>query len=198
VNTKLIIATKNKGKVREIQHLLRPLKLKVLSLLDMPHIPDIKEDGKTFKANATKKALTIARKLKTLVLADDSGLEVKALKGKPGVKSARYAGPNPTTIKLCTKLLKEMSRKKDRNARFVCDIAIALPNGKVKVVEGVCAGKIGDKMAGKEGFGYDPVFIPGGYLMTFAQMTMALKNRISHRGKALKKAKALLARIIPT
>jgi XTP/dITP diphosphohydrolase len=198
VNTKLIIATKNKGKVREIQHLLKPLRLKVLSLLDIEGIKDIKEDGKTFKANATKKALTIARKLKTLVMADDSGLEVKALKGKPGIKSARYAGPNPTTSKLCTKLLREMSGKKDRNARFVCDIAIALPNGKVKVVEGVCAGKIGDKMAGKEGFGYDPVFIPGGYLMTFAQMTMALKNRISHRGKALKKAKALLARIIPT
>jgi non-canonical purine NTP pyrophosphatase (RdgB/HAM1 family) len=194
----IIIATRNKGKVKEIRHILKSLKLKIISLLDMPNIPDIKENGKTFKANAIKKASTIAKKLNAIVIADDSGLEVMALGKKPGVRSARYAGPNPTTEKLCRKLLKAMAKKKYRWARFVCDIAIAKPNGKVIVVEGVCWGKIVDRMVGNKGFGYDPVFIPEGYRKTFAQMPMSLKNRLSHRGKALKKAKACLARIFPS
>jgi XTP/dITP diphosphohydrolase len=198
MQSQLVIATKNKGKVKEIRHILKSLNLNVISLLDMPNIPDIKEDGKTFKANAIKKASAIAKRLNAIVLADDSGLEVMALGTKPGVKSARYAGPNPTTKKLCNKLLKAMENKKDRWARFVCDIAIAKPNGKIKVVEGVCWGKIAEKMTGDKGFGYDPVFIPEGYRKTFAQMPMALKNKLSHRGKALKKAKACLARIFPS
>lgn len=191
----IIIATKNKGKVREIKHLLKSLKINVLSLLDLPKTHDIKESGRTFKTNAVKKASTIAKKFRSIVIADDSGLEVNALNGKPGVRSARYAGPNPTTKKLCNKLLKSMRRKKDRNARFVCDIAIVIPGRAVKVVEGICRGKIGDRMVGQQGFGYDPVFIPGGFKKTFAQMSLTLKNRISHRAIALKKAKAYLARV---
>jgi XTP/dITP diphosphohydrolase len=127
------------------------------------------------------------------VIADDSGLEVMALNKKPGVRSARYAGPHPTTEKLCKKLIKAMAHKDYRWARFVCDIAIARPDGRVKVVEGVCWGKITEKMMGTGGFGYDPVFMPEGYRKTFAQIPLSLKNRISHRGKALKKAKAYLA-----
>jgi len=197
MRVELVIATKNKGKVKEIRHLLRPLKIKVHSLLDFPSIKNIKENGRTFKENALMKASVIARNLGTVTLADDSGLEVKALKGKPGIRSARYAGPNPTTKKLCTKLLKAMSKKRYRLARFVCDIAIVFPGKKPKVIEGICWGKINDRMMGTNGFGYDPVFIPEGYRKTFAQMPLSLKNRISHRGKAFKKAKTYLASIFP-
>ena len=191
----IIVATRNRGKIREIKHVLKPLRLKIRSLLDMPGIPAIKENGKTFSENAVRKSQTIAKRLNIKVLADDSGLEVNALGGRPGVRSARYAGANPTTEKLCKKLLKAMSGKKDRRARFLCDIAIAVPGKKPVVVEGICRGRIADKMAGSRGFGYDPVFVPEGYNKTFAQMPMYLKNRISHRGKALKKAKACLDRI---
>jgi XTP/dITP diphosphohydrolase len=189
----LIIATRNMGKVMEIKHILKPLKLKILSLLDLPKLHDIKETGKTFEENADKKARAIAKKCNALVLADDSGLEVKALNGKPGIRSARYAGPNPTTNKLCRKLLKEMKGKKDRKARFVCVIAIADPK-KARTIKGVCSGKIILKMKGDQGFGYDPIFAPEGFNKTFAQMPLNTKNKISHRGKALQKAKAYLAR----
>lgn len=188
----LILATKNKGKVKEIKHVLRPLGLKILSLIDHLEIPDIKETAVTFEGNSIKKARTIAKICKCPVLADDSGLEVYALGGRPGVRSARYAGPDPTTKKLCKKLLKAMRNKKNRLARFVCVIAIAL-HGELKLIRGVCSGNIALEMKGKQGFGYDPVFIPDGYTRTFAQMPLSLKNRISHRAKALQKAKAYLA-----
>ena len=191
----LIVATRNKGKVREIKHILKPLKLKILSLLDLPVLHEIKETGKSFEENAVKKAKIIAKKLNALVLADDSGLEVKALNGRPGIRSARYAGPNPTTNKLCRKLLKEMKSKKDRRARFVCVIAIADPK-KVRTIKGVCRGKIILEMKGDQGFGYDPIFVPEGFNMTFAQMSLKFKNQISHRGRALAKARTYLARII--
>lgn len=194
-NTKLVIATKNKGKVREIRHSLKGLPINVLSLTDMPHIPSVSETAKTLEGNAIKKAVSIAKKLKTLVLADDSGLEVMALKGKPGVRSARFAGPDPTTIKLCNKILKVMKGKKDRRARFVCVIAVATPS-KYWTIKGICNGRIIDEMLGNKGFGYDPVFVPNGHKKTFAQMPLGLKNRISHRGRALQKAKKLLKSIV--
>lgn len=193
----LVVATKNKGKVREIKHVLKPLKLKIISLLDLPKFRDIRENGRTFRENAIKKAQTIAKRLNIKVLADDSGLEVKALKGKPGIRSARYAGPNPTTIRLCRKLLKEMKNKNDRRAKFTCVIAIAGPK-MLRTVKGICEGKLVFDMKGKHGFGYDPIFVPDGYKKTFAQMSLKLKNKISHRGKALKKAKACLDRIFPS
>ena len=182
--------------MREIKHLLRSLQLNVRSLIDHKDIPDIKENGHTFRQNAVKKARTISLRLKQITLADDSGLQVKALNGRPGVRSARYAGPNPTTKKLCIKLLRAMKDKKDRRARFVCDIAIAVPNDKVKVVEGICRGTISHQMHGSKGFGYDPVFMPAGYKLTFAQMPLKRKNKISHRGKALKKVADLLRKMI--
>lgn len=191
----LIIATKNKGKVREIKHLLKLLKLKVFSLLDLSETPDIKENGRTFQANAIKKAKVIAGKFDSLVLADDSGLEVEALRGQPGIRSARYAGPNPTTEKLCRKLLCAMKNSRNRKARFVCVLAIASPK-KTRIVKGICTGKIAFKMKGAHGFGYDPVFIPNGYNRTFAQMPLRRKNKISHRGKALKKVADLLRKMI--
>ena len=194
----MIIATKNKGKVREIKHVLKSLKLRVLSLLDLPKNPGIKENGRTFQDNAVKKASIIAGKLGALTLADDSGLQVRSLNGRPGIRSARYAGPNPTSKKLCIKLLREMKKNKDRSARFVCAVAICGPGKRLKIIQGICKGMIIDRMLGSHGFGYDPVFMPEGYRKTFAQMPLKLKNKISHRGRALRKAKAYLARIIPS
>jgi len=191
----LVIATKNRGKVREIRHALKSLKLKVLSLLDEPGIPAVKETGRTFEENAVKKAKAVAKRFSALALADDSGLQVDALKGLPGIRSARFAGPKPTTEKLCGKLLRVMKGKVNRKARFVCVIAVA-DGKKVRTVKGVCGGRIIDRMKGKNGFGYDPVFMPNGYGRTFAQMPLNLKNRISHRGKALRKARKLLRKFL--
>lgn len=149
----------------------------------------VKEDQPTFEGNAAKKALTLARRFKEPAIADDSGLMVNALKGRPGIKSARYASP-PTPFNLCTKLLREMrlrSRSAKRGAKFVCVIALAHPNGKVKFFKGICQGQITKEMRGNHGFGYDPVFMPSGYKKTFAEMSPASKNKISHRARALAK-----------
>lgn len=182
----ILVATGNKHKLREIRQIL---KLKVLGV----NIT-VNENGKTFASNAIKKARAIKLKPGQIAMADDSGLEVKDLGGKPGVKSARFAGPNPTPEKLCQKLLREMNNSKlrTRAAQFVCVIALVYPNGKVKTVKGVCRGKIIQEMRGQKGFGYDPVFVPLGFKKTFAQMSPATKNRLSHRALALKKLKKSL------
>ena len=194
----LIIASRNRAKIKEIKTILKGLPIKVMSLLDFETYPNIKESGRTFKENASKKAKTVARRFKKTALADDSGLMVDALKGAPGIRSARFAGPNPTAEKLCKKLLRAMKSipAGRRKAKFVCDIAVASPAGKIEIVEGICSGKIGFCMRGRYGFGYDPVFIPHGYKKTFAEMAPPFKNRISHRGRALKKARILLKKII--
>jgi len=187
----LIIATKNNHKVYEIESILKGLPLKLISLLDLKDVPKIIENKKTFEGNALKKARIISKKFNELVMADDSGLEVKALDGKPGVKSARFAGPNPTPEKLCHKLLRVMGQG-SRVAQFVCCVAIVFPDGKEKVLKGICRGKIIRDMRGKNGFGYDPVFVPAGYKKTFAEMSSLMKNRLSHRGRAFRKAKIAL------
>lgn len=184
----ILVATTNKHKLREIQHILK-------SPVTSRQSP-VKETGKTFEENAIKKAKSIKLKPGQIAIADDSGLMVDCLDGKPGVKSARFASP-PTPKNLCTKLLKVMrgtkdERTKGRKAKFVCAIAIAYPSGKVRVVRGICRGKIIHKMRGKRGFGYDPVFVPDGYKKTFAEMRPSMKNRISHRAKALRKLKQIL------
>lgn len=186
----IVLATGNKNKVSEIRHILNQ-KIESFSY-------PVKENGKTFEENAVKKASFAAKKTGQIAIADDSGLEVKCLNGKPGVRSARFAGPNPTSQKLCKKLLRVMANCKDRRARFVCVIAIADPNGKIKTLQGICKGKIIDKMLGQNGFGYDPVFVPQGYKKTFAQMKPAMKNRLSHRGRALKKLRVSLKKIDDT
>jgi XTP/dITP diphosphohydrolase len=147
----------------------------------------VKETGKTFEENAVKKAKAVSRADGGIAIADDSGLEVKCLNGRPGVRSARFAGPKPTSQKLCKKLLKVMKNCKDRSAQFVCVIAVVYPDGRTKTIRGVCKGKIIDEMRGKNGFGYDPVFVPRGYRKTFAEMKPSMKNKLSHRGKALRK-----------
>lgn len=176
----MIVASQNQHKLKEIEHILG---VKV-------HGADlkVKEDGQTFEENAIKKAKAGLKKFKELTLSDDSGLEVKFLGGKPGVKSARYATP-PTPENLCRKLLKALEGQKDRRAQFVCVIALAYPDGKVKTFRGVVKGRIIEEMRGTHGFGYDPVFVPEGYQKTFAEMKPAMKNRLSHRGRALRKVK---------
>lgn len=182
---RFLVATSNTHKLREISHILKsPVS---------GHDSWVKESGKTFEENAIKKAKAIAKRFGQIAIADDSGLMVNCLKGRPGVRSARFALP-PTPNNLCGKLLRVIrSRCANRNAKFVCAIAVAYPSGKVKVVKGIVRGRIIHEMRGKHGFGYDPVFVPAGYKKTFAEMKPSMKNRISHRARALRKLKRILA-----
>ncbi len=183
-NNQIIVATSNKHKLKEIQKIL---KLKVISQKS-----NVKEDKITFEGNAIKKVKAVKLKPNQIAIADDSGLMVHALNGKPGVKSARFASP-PTPENLCSKLLVKLKNKSKRSAKFVCVIAIKYSSGKIKTVKGVCQGKIIHEMRGDSGFGYDPVFVPRGYKKTFAEMKSAMKNRLSHRARALKVVKSLFS-----
>lgn len=191
---KIIVATSNKHKLREIRRILKGIRVKGQG-------SRIKEDGKTFEENAIKKARSIKLKNDQIALADDSGLMVDCLDGKPGIKSARFASP-PTPNNLCTKLIRVMrnadswraksSQCANRRAKFVCAIAIVTPEGKTKVVKGIVHGKIVDELRGACGFGYDSVFIPRGHKKTFAEMKPYEKNKLSHRYKALLKVRKIL------
>ncbi|HQP91815.1 MAG TPA: XTP/dITP diphosphatase [Candidatus Omnitrophota bacterium] len=185
----LLVATRNKKKLQEIKEILRDLNLKITSLDDHPGMPEIVEDGTTFEENAIKKAKTIADITKTLVMGEDSGLEVRALKMRPGIYSARYSGPGANDEKNNQKLLKELAGVplKKRSARYKCVAALADAKGVVAVVSGTCSGLIGFKPRGKSGFGYDPLFIIKKYNKTFGELGPEIKHKISHRYKALKK-----------
>ncbi|MFH1386277.1 MAG: RdgB/HAM1 family non-canonical purine NTP pyrophosphatase [bacterium] len=183
MNAEIIVATTNQHKLAEIKKILkRPV--------TGSHI-NVRETGKTFEENVIKKVKAIKLLPGQVAIADDSGLMVNCLGGNPGVKSARFANP-PTVDNLCHKLLKVMDNCTSRGAKFVCVIAVALPNGKIRTFKGVCHGRIIREMRGQHGFGYDPVFRPCGHEKTFAQMSSPQKNRLSHRGKALKKLKKAL------
>ena len=185
----LVVATRNKKKLKEIKELLEDTGIKILSLKDIPHAPSIVEDGETFIQNAVKKAATIAQFTKKLTLGEDSGLEVKVLKNKPGVYSARFSGPGATDRKNNLKLLRLLKNAplKKRGARYVCAIALADKNGLIFTGEGRCSGLIGFKSKGTFGFGYDPLFIIPKYNKTFAQLGRQIKHKMSHRAKALNK-----------
>ena len=174
---------------------MKGLRLQILSLNDFSDIPEIEEDGKTFTDNALKKALFYSTYLEQLTLADDSGLEVETLKGMPGIHSARFAGERASPGENNQKLLREMEGipTSKRGARFKCVMALASTDGRKAVTEGVCRGRIGFKEVGKRGFGYDPLFILPHYGKTMAQISIEEKNRISHRGKALRKMRKILA-----
>jgi len=192
---KLVLATRNLGKVRELGEMLSDQRhVEILSLRDFPDAPQIVEDGETYEENAIKKATQIVEHTGYLTLGDDSGLEVDALNGAPGVHSARYAGENATDAQRIEKLLDALKDvpNDQRTARFKCAMAIAEPEGQSKVVVGVCEGKIIREARGVHGFGYDPVFVPAGYNRTFAELGDEVKNRISHRAKALKMASKVL------
>jgi XTP/dITP diphosphohydrolase len=173
---------------------LEGLGLRVLSLNDFSDIPEIEEKGRTFTENALSKARFYSGYFDRLTLADDSGLEVETLRGRPGVHSARYAGEEASSLENNRKLLREMEGvpTSKRGARFKCVMALVSPDGKEAVAEGDCRGKIGFKEVGKKGFGYDPLFILPGYGKTMAQLSIEEKNRISHRGKALKKIRKII------
>ncbi len=188
---KVIFATSNEGKMKEIREILKELDIELLSLKDAGLNPDIDENGKTFEENAVIKAKTVMELTGEIVLADDSGLEVDYMNKAPGVYSARFMGENTSyTIKnqYIIDQLKEASEE-ERSARFVCVIACALPSGEVitrrATIEGIIAGEI----CGANGFGYDPIFYVPEYHCTTAEMAPDLKNEISHRGKALRAMK---------
>lgn len=194
MDKRLLLATRNQHKKRELQEMLGDLPLEILTLDEVPGIPEIAEDGTTFAENATKKARETAAWSGITCLADDSGLSVDALDGQPGVFSARFAGPDADDDKNNVKLLSLMEEVSDdkRTAAFICAIAIADTRGNIAVVEGSCPGRIIRDKAGTGGFGYDPLFIPDGYNKTFAQLNPEEKNRISHRGRALVLARAVI------
>jgi XTP/dITP diphosphohydrolase len=190
----LLIATKNKGKVREIAEILRPTGIKVSSLLDHSGMPEIIEDGATFRANAAKKAVVIARHTGLLVMGEDSGIEIDALGGRPGVYSARYSGENATDESNNDLLLKELSGvpHEKRTARYRCAMALADKDTLVDVVEGSCEGIITTERRGTNGFGYDPLFLIPSHQKTFGELDLAIKHTMSHRANALKKFLKLL------
>lgn len=188
----LVVATKNKNKLIEFKEILKNSTIEVKSLADFGPIPEVIEDGETFDQNAYKKAHQTARILGVPAIADDSGLVVESLGGAPGVYSARYAGPDATDKDNCLKLLEELRGKKNRNAYFSCVLSIAVPSGPALTYEGRCDGVILQEPRGSSGFGYDPLFYFAEYGKTFAELTLEEKNRVSHRGRALKEVKGEL------
>ena len=191
----LIVATRNTHKTREIEQILGS-GLAVRDLTAHPEISEITESGTSFEENAKLKAIAVSKKLPDLVIADDSGLEVEALGGAPGIHSARYAGANVSDKEKIAKLLRQLAKvdaKSDRRrARFRCVLAVARDGQILATVEGVAEGKIAERPCGLHGFGYDPIFIPDGFEETFAELPEELKNNISHRAKAIRKLQAQL------
>jgi XTP/dITP diphosphohydrolase len=185
----LVVATRNTHKTREIQHILGP-EFKVRDLLAHPEVSEIRENGMSFEENAKIKALAASRKLPDLVIADDSGLEVDALGGAPGIYSARYAGANATEREKIDKLLSELARVRAKadgdRARFRCVLALARHGNLLGTFEGIAEGTIGTEVRGDSGFGYDPIFIPEGFEQSFGELPVAVKNTISHRAKAVR------------
>jgi XTP/dITP diphosphohydrolase len=188
--SEILAATGNAHKVREMSAILAPAGVRLLSAQEFGGIPDVVEDSTTFRGNALKKACAVALATGRTVVADDSGLEVAALGGEPGVYSARYAGEGGNDGRNVRKLLAKLEGVADRRARFVCVIAVATPSGPVGTAEGEVSGHIAYEPRGSGGFGYDPVFVPDGYEQTFAELPAQVKNGMSHRGRALAAALA--------
>ena len=194
----VVLATRNQHKVKEIQALLSDGLMTFLSLADFPDLPEVVEDGATCQENAVKKARETAAGTGHWALADDTGLEVDALGGRPGVYAARYAGEDATYTDNCEKLLEELQEipVAQRGARFLTVMALSDPEGQTQTVEGELQGQITEQFYGSHGFGYDPVFYVPTAHKTLAEMTLEEKNELSHRGKALRLAKDLLTRRI--
>lgn len=196
MRTTLVLATRNRGKIDEIRSLLSKFAIDIKSLDDFGPLAPIHETGTTFDENAYLKASATARMLGLPALADDSGLVVEALDGAPGVYSARYAGPEATDKANCDKLLAAMAGRTDRQAAFCCVISIAVPTGPALTYEGRCEGRIAEAPAGQAGFGYDPLFFYPPLNKTFAQLSLAEKNQVSHRGQALREMQAEFDKIL--
>ena len=185
----LVVATRNTHKTREIQNILGP-EFRVHDLATHPEVEEIRESAPSFEGNAELKALAASRQLADLVIADDSGLEVDALDGAPGIFSARYAGANATDMDRINKLLRELAgvraKTDPRRAQFRCVVALARNGNLLGTFEGIVEGKIADEVRGASGFGYDPVFIPEGFDQSFGELPGEVKNTISHRAKAIR------------
>ncbi|MDO9349858.1 MAG: XTP/dITP diphosphatase [Deltaproteobacteria bacterium] len=190
----IIVATGNRGKLREIRSALKGLGFQIRGLMDFANVPEMEEDGESFAENGLKKARFYSQFFGKLTIADDSGLEVDALGGTPGIYSARYAGIRASDQENRKKLLKELEGVpiSRRGAGFKCVMAMVSLDGREALTEGSCRGRIGFKEIGKKGFGYDPIFILTRHGKTMAQLSLEEKNRISHRGKALRKLRKLL------
>lgn len=191
----LVIATRNKNKLREFRELLKDVAIELRSLDDFGPIPEAIEDGDSFDENAYKKALHTAKVLGLPALADDSGLVVEALGGAPGIYSARYAGETASDADNCQRLLREMQGITDRRAQFQCVLSIAVPSGPALTYAGSCSGVILEEGRGENGFGYDPLFYFTELDKTFAELSLAEKSMVSHRGKALAEVRAEAAKI---
>jgi len=193
----VVLATRNKHKLEEIRALIPGLNLVIKTLEDFPGAPDVTEDGETLEANAVKKATSAARFCGLWALADDTGLHVDALKGAPGVYSARYAGPGCSYADNNRKLLGELAglEPEKRTARFRCVMALSSPDGSVVTVEGLLEGRIALSASGAGGFGYDPLFIVTGLGKTLAEITAEEKNALSHRAEAVRKIAPRLRRL---
>jgi len=180
----IIFASKNPGKIREIKDILKDLKVKILTLNDFLYLPEVKEDGRTFRENALKKAEFFSNFTGKICLADDSGLEIEYLKGKPGIFSSRWGNNDRERIQKILNLLKDVPEDQ-RKAKFVCVLVLFFPDGRRYIVEGECQGIITNCPRGNSGFGYDPIFLVPEYKKTFAELGEEIKNKISHRAKAL-------------
>jgi XTP/dITP diphosphohydrolase len=188
-----ILASRNVGKIKEFKILLRGLVKKLTSLCELDSISDIIENGNNYSENALKKARHISKLTNKICLADDSGLEVEALDGKPGIFSSRFAGERSSDEEKIGKLLSELANKPNRKACFVCSLALVFPDGRELIAEGKCEGIILDKPRGTGGFGYDPVFFISDLNKTMAELTLDEKNQISHRAQAVRELKKLLS-----
>ena len=191
----LLVATRNAHKTEEIQRILGP-QFNVSDLAAHPEIPHIAESGTTFQENAILKAVAVSKRMPGFVIADDSGLEVEALGGAPGIHSARYAGMNATDQEKTDKLLEELTHvgatKNARRARFRCVLALACKGEVLGLFEGIVDGQIVDRPRGSHGFGYDPIFMPEGFQQTFGELAPAEKNQLSHRARALERLRTFL------
>lgn len=194
----VLIATNNAGKAKDFEVLFQPFNVKVLTLNDIDEPIDVEETGSTFEENAILKAETVAKLLNTIVIADDSGLEIDALNGSPGVYSARYAGATKSDEANIDKVLKELTNvpTEKRTARFRCVLAVAGPNIETKTFAGACEGMIHPNREGENGFGYDPIFYVPTIGKTMAQLSPQEKSNISHRGAALANLKVTLPNYI--
>jgi XTP/dITP diphosphohydrolase len=193
----IIAATQNKNKLEELRNIFTDSDIEIISIKEagLDHI-DVEEDQDTFEGNSMKKAEEIMKISGKPTIADDSGLEVDALGGRPGVYSARYAGEEARDQENNKKLLEELAHVKNRKAKFVSVISMALPDGKRLSVRGECSGKIAFEEKGQGGFGYDPLFIVEGYDQTFSELGNELKNKISHRARACEKFKEAFIKLI--
>jgi XTP/dITP diphosphohydrolase len=193
-NREVVAATNNPGKILEIREILKDLPYQVLPISALDENFSVEEDGLTYAENAIKKAWYAASCTAKLAIADDSGLEVDALGGAPGMYSARFGGPHLSQTEKNVLLLQKLAGSADRSARFRCVIAVVSPQGEVETMEGICEGRIGTEERGTFGFGFDPIFIVPEYQSTMAELDPEVKNRISHRAKALLQLPEILAR----